>query len=78
MPKKQEGVIRVRPARNVLEEDAQPKVHLKAWYTMKLDQDGRLQPHHFESIVIYFKGLGLGEVETPERYERALKVYFGE
>ena len=55
-----------------------PKMVFKSWFIGLLDRDPRIKPHHFESIRLFFKGLGLSELETKETYEKALASYFGE
>ena len=54
------------------------KMLFKSWFIGLLNNDTRIKPHHFESLRIFFKGLGIGENETKEVFEKGLRVYFGE
>jgi hypothetical protein len=50
---------------------------LRAWFINKLQTEPKLQAHHFDTLRTYFKGLGLREIEVPEKYEEALQHFFG-
>ena len=53
------------------------KISFKAWFLNKIEKDTRVQPHHYDALLAYFKSLGLGEVSDLPKYEKALKLYFG-
>jgi len=54
-----------------------PKVQFKSWFIGLLNTDSRVKPHHYETIRIFFKGLGISELEDKETFKRALESYFG-
>jgi hypothetical protein len=54
------------------------KLSFKGWFIKKLTQDERLREHHFDVLRVYFKSIGLQDMETPDRFEAGLKAYFGE
>ena len=64
--------------RNIIERPTNTKMLFKSWFIGLLNNDTRVKPHHFESLRIFFKGLGISDNETKEVYENGLKVYFGE
>ena len=64
--------------RNPIERPTYTKMLFKSWFIGLLNNDSRVKPHHYESLRIYFKGLGISESETKEVFERGLKTYFGE
>ena len=56
----------------------EPKMLFKTWFIGLLNTDPRVKPHHFETVRIFFKGLGISEFEDRDTYQKALKNYFGE
>ena len=64
--------------RNPIERPTYTKMLFKSWFIGLLNNDPRVKPHHFESIRLYFKGLGISESETKEVFEGGLRTYFGE
>ena len=58
--------------------DNKPKLSFKGWFIKRLTQDERLKEHHFEALRVYFHSIGLKDTETVDRFEFALKSYFGE
>ena len=53
------------------------KMNFKSFFIGALSRDSRLQQHHFDSLKAFIKGLKLSEKEEPEKYEDALKLFFG-
>lgn len=66
------------PIRNLTPSYDKKLISFKAWFSNMLNIDKRIKSHHKTTIMIYMKGLGLGEHESKERYESALRTYFGE
>jgi hypothetical protein len=54
-----------------------PKMLFKSWFIGLLNTDPRVKPHHYETIRLFFKGLGISELEDKETYKKALESYFG-
>jgi len=76
---KQKYIVTERPKKNIIDKpSSSTKMLLKSWFIGLLNNEPRVKAHHFESIRIFFKGLGISELENKEVFEQGLKTYFGE
>ncbi len=53
----------------------EPAVAYKDWFSIRLGEHRKLQAHHFEPILIFFKHQNLTEMEPASSYDAALKVF---
>ena len=61
---KQKYIVTERPKKNIIDKpSSSTKMLLKSWFIGLLNNEPRVKAHHFESIRIFFKGLG-NESET--------------
>jgi len=45
------------------------------WFSIRLRDHKKLQAHHYNSILTYFKNKGLNEREQPQEFDSMLKEF---
>mgnify|MGYP001562524076 CR=1 FL=1 len=51
------------------------KVKFLVWFTESLGRFPKLKAHHLHAVQVYFKGLGLNEPQTMDKYDEGLKQF---
>jgi len=53
----------------------QDKISFNSWFTLKVNARRKVQAHHYEAILAFFKKQGLSEMEAPKAFDSALKAF---
>lgn len=66
--------VKKKPTTEENETSSEP-IEFNDWFSMKLQTHRRLEAHHYNAILAFFKNHNLTEMEPESKYDSMLKVF---